>query len=151
MRRIESSVLLMTWLVGAILLVGCDSNASANRANGNKDDLQALGGAYHAYHDRNGQGPDSADDLINMLDDSAKQQEFANSTACQKLKSGEFVLNPRIQFREAKDLTKIPLLYEKQVPTAGGLVILGDASAQNMTAEEFKNLDIGDAARAEKK
>ncbi len=130
--------------------VGCDSSSATGGIAGNKDDLQSLGVAYHSYHDRNGQGPDSVDDLINMLTDPAKQQDFIDSTAGKKLKSGEFVLNPRIQFRKAKDLSNIPLIYEKQVPSEGGVVVLGDATAKEMTAAEFRQLDSGDEARADK-
>jgi hypothetical protein len=150
MIRIRSVFCFVAVLVMAVGFGGCNSSSTGGSAS-NKDDLQALGGAYHAYHDSHGQGPKSADDLIDMLTDSAKKEEFANSVACKKLKSGEFVLNPGIQFRKAKDLGNTPILYEKKVPSEGGLVVLGDAVTKTMTAAEFKKLDSGDEARAESK
>jgi hypothetical protein len=149
MRRIVLTAYFVAAMIMATCLSGCGSATSTGDALGNDDDLQALGVAYHSYHDRHGKGPDSAEDLINMLTDPAKKQDFSNSAACKKLLSGDFVLNPRIQFREAKDLANIPLIYEKQVPTDGGIVVLGDATAKKLTAAEFKQLDKGDDARAE--
>lgn len=143
MHRIALSVLTVIAMITGF--VGCGSEPS----NENLFDLQGLGVAYHAYHAKTEQGPDSADDLINMLTDPAKKQEFENSSACKKLKSGEFVLNPRIQFRKAKDITIIPIIYEKQVPTDGGIVVMCDGSTKRVTAAEFKQLDNGDYTRAE--
>ncbi len=136
----------MTMIV-AICFVGCDS--SKLPVNSNKEDLQALGAAYHFYHDVNGKGPSSTDDLASMLTDANERKEFEESTACKKLESGEFILNPRLQFREAEDLGNVPLVYEKQVPLARGIVVLGDATIRTLTAEEFKQLDSGDEARAQ--
>lgn len=150
MYRFAICVYVAIVLIVTASLVGCQSATTTEGASSNVDDLQALGVVYHSYHDSNGQGPDSADDLINMLSDPAKKEEFAKSAACKKLKSGDFVLNPRIQFREANDLANIPLIYEKQAPTDGGIVVLGDATAKKMTAAEFKQLDSGDEARAAK-
>lgn len=148
MCRIDISAYVAIVIVATASLIGCHSETTTEGAKSNVDDLQALGVVYHSYHDRNGKGPESADDLINMLSDPAKKEEFAKSTACKKLKSGDFVLNPRIQFREAKDLANIPLIYEKQAPTDGGIVVLGDATAKKMSAAEFQQLDSGDEARA---
>jgi hypothetical protein len=150
MYRVGIPIYFTAVIIMATCIGGCDSSKSTGGAQSNRDDLISLGVAYHAYHDRNGQGPDSADDLINMLTDPTKKQDFSNSTACKKLKSGEFVLNPRIRFREAKDLANTPILYERNVPAAGGIVVLGDATAKEMTPAEFKQLDNGDDARAEK-
>ncbi|MBX7104728.1 MAG: hypothetical protein K1X57_11650 [Gemmataceae bacterium] len=157
MQRVGFPFYFAAMIVMVVGLGGCGSSSSTGGkgpgggSKGNKDDLAALGVAYHAHHDMKGQGPDSADDLINMLTDPAKRQDFASSEACKKLKSGEFVLNPRIQFREVKNLGNVAIIYEKKAPTDGGFVVLGDATTKELTAAEFKQLDSGDDARAKKK
>ncbi len=154
----------MTWLkatlvLASVIVLGCNpspptggTKAGADKSGGAKfsakDELAGLGVAYHGHHSANNQGPDTADDLINLISAPDKRESFAKSEACQRLKAGDYVINPRLQFRKVKDLGKVAILYEKKVPAEGGIVVLGDGTAVEMKAADFAKLDTGDDARA---
>lgn len=119
---------------------GCTGTSSSS-SGGARDDLAGLGGAYHAFHDMNKKGPTSVDDLIQMLPAGEKRDSFTSSDACKKLQSGAYVINPGLSFRDIKDLSRVAILYEKDVATKGGFVVLGDASVVEMKPAEFSALD----------
>jgi hypothetical protein len=129
----------------ALTVAGCGGTSStgAGSSADTRDDLAGLGGAYHAFHDRNKQGPKSVDDLIQMLPEGEQRNSFTTSQACKRLQSGDYVLNPGLSFRDIKDLSRVAILYEKDVPTKGGLVVLGDASVVEMKPADFASLNVG--------
>ncbi len=149
-------------LVGLLSVIpGCGSPASATNANakqGNKkaeeptvkidEELRGLGVAYHAYHDGKRMGPSSAEDMLNFISSPEGKEKFTKSDAYKLLKSGEIVINPRLQFRSVKDLGKTYLFYEKKVPKEGGYVVLGTAEVVRIKPEAFANLEKGDEGRA---
>jgi hypothetical protein len=122
-------------LVLALLASGCGRvRQAADRAK-KSNDLKQLGLMYHSYLDANHKGPASADELMTMASDPGAK------AVVQMVKDGKYVL---IWGTTIAEMQKNPqgstgtvLGYEAGAPTAGGLVLMGDASVRNMTAAEF--------------
>jgi hypothetical protein len=87
-----------------------------------------------AYHDclSTGRPPSKPEDLYGLL-------EGPQTSPSQGLASGKYVVfwNARIE-NMPQGTSNTVLGYYKDVPTAGGPVMMGDGGTRVMTAEEFK-------------
>jgi hypothetical protein len=118
-----------------LLLLGCggvarvrEAAARAKKAN----QMKLVGLAYHDYQDNKGQPPAQAADLLPLLS--------TEPDAAQALQSGDVVVlwGAKVP-QDFPDGTSLTVLgYDKDVPTKGGLVLMGDGAVQNMTAAEFQ-------------
>jgi hypothetical protein len=121
--------------VMALLAPGCGRVRDAADRAKKSNDLKQLGLMYHNYILTNKKGPASADDLKSVT---GSPQEQA---VVQMVKDGKYVLVWGTTIAEMQKnpggSTGTVLGYEASVPTAGGLVLMGDASVRNMTAAEF--------------
>jgi hypothetical protein len=122
-------------LVLALLAAGCGRVKNAADRAKKSNDLKQLGLMYHNYLDMNKKGPASADDLKAVT--SGPQEQ----AVVQMVKDGKYVLLwgatiPEMQQNPGGSSGTI-LGYEAGAPSAGGLVLMGDASVRNMTAAEF--------------
>jgi hypothetical protein len=123
-------------LIGVVivLLLGCGGvrNAAARVQRSNR--LKAVALAYVNYCDDNrGRPPAGAADLQKYV------SEFPEVT--QALQNGDIVVYWNV--RVPGDLiqqgsSNTVLAYEKDVPSKGGMVALGDGSVREMTAAEFQ-------------
>jgi hypothetical protein len=121
------------WLWG-VLVLGM-SVAASGCGNDQKvsNDLKQLGIAYYSYYNAVGKAPTGPKDLEPYYERDPK--------LTQALDSGQYVFLWNVSFR---DLIKgggtgatTVLAYEKDVPTRGGLVLMGDANVRRMTPQEF--------------
>jgi predicted amidohydrolase YtcJ len=130
-QRLQAVVL--TGVVIALLL-GCGGvrNAAARAQRSNR--LKAAGLAYINYCDDNrGKGPTGAQDLQKYL------TEFPDVS--QALQNGDIVIYWNVRFpddMQQQGTSNTVLGYEKDVPAKGGMVIMGDGSVREMTAQEFQ-------------
>jgi hypothetical protein len=122
-------------LMLALLASGCGRIKSAADRAKKSNDLKQLGLMYHSYLDANRKGPASADDLMTIASDPGSK------AVVQMVKDGKYVLVWGTTIAEMQKnpqgSTGTVLGYEASAPTAGGLVLMGDASVRNMTAAEF--------------
>jgi hypothetical protein len=116
------------------LLLGCggvakvrEAAARAKRAN----QLKMVGLAYHDFQNSKGKAPAAPADLLPLL--------TTDPETAQALQNGDIVILWGAQvpgdFPQGTSLTVLG--YDKDVPTKGGPVLLGDASTKIMTAAEF--------------
>jgi hypothetical protein len=121
-------------LILGLALPGCWKIQQAAERAQRSNDLKAIGLAYHNYLDSHqGQAPTRAADLQPYL------TEFPRSI--QGLNDGSIVFLYGVRVVEMPEGTsKTVLAYDKDVPTNGGLVLMGDASVQNVTAQEFQKM-----------
>ena len=115
-------------LAAVLLLAG---TSRADDVNGN--DLRQIGVAYHNHFDATMRAPAKAKDLAPYFENSKRLLNF--------LESGQIVFPYNVRLTQIINTTgasKTVLAYEKNVPAKGGWVLLADASARKMTAEEFK-------------
>jgi hypothetical protein len=113
------------------LLVGCGFRSAAQRMK-RSNQLKLIGLAYHDYYDSFAKGPSGPEDLKNYME--------GGNDAHQALVNGDFVVIWNVRIPEMVGGTGSTVLgYEKDVPSKGGLVLMGDASVQQMSADEFKN------------
>lgn len=114
-------------VVTAGMLLACHGCGRGSQAAAN--DLKEVGIMYHQYLDKSGgAGPTKAEDL----------QPFAADypQGYQGLKDGKYVFIWNA--KRPLEASKTVLGYEKDVPTKGGFVLMGDSSVKPMTADEFK-------------
>jgi hypothetical protein len=123
--------------VAALLCAGCWKVQQAAERVKRSNDLKQLVILYHNFHDSQKRGPASADELMPMA---ADPQEKA---VVQAAKDGKYVVIWGVSFGElAKGnvgMTSTVLAYEKEAPTAGGMVAMADGNVINMTATEFES------------
>lgn len=133
-------------LIGAVVLVillyssgdskqeGAKGGAKAgpppmNRALDN--DLKQIGFAYHAYLETFRKGPGRAEDLFPFL-------EGPMTSPSQALSSGRFVFFYNVRITDMLEGSSNTILaYESNAPTGGGLVLHGDGTTANISADEF--------------
>jgi hypothetical protein len=95
------------------------------------NDLKQIGIAYHNYFDSFKKGPAKAADLFDFLE---KDKRILGL-----LENKDIVFQYGVGVTDMTDGTSNTVLaYDKDVPTKGGLVLMGDASVKTMTAEDFK-------------
>jgi hypothetical protein len=99
------------------------------------NDLKQIGLAYHTYLADTNKAPAKAKDLASYLDndkrilgllDNEDVVFFFNVTTTQ-MRSGT---------------SKTVLAYEKDVPSKGGVVLMGDGSVKTMPPEEFRKATL---------
>ena len=93
-----------------------------------RDNLSAVGWAYHASLHAYGRLPRQMADLTVPLGDFPP--------AAQSLKDGEVVVLWNAEVR-GSDNSKFILGWHKDVPAKGGLVLMADGVVKHMTAGEF--------------
>jgi hypothetical protein len=135
MRNVPQRLAAVGLVLGVVaLLLGCggvgkvrEAAARAKRTN----QLKLVGLAYHSYQDNNIKPPSGVADLLPLLS--------SEPDAAQALQSGEFVIlwGAKVPQDFPQGTSVTVLGYDKDVPTKGGLVLLGDGSVQNMTLAEF--------------
>ena|SRR2546426_10163746 len=105
------------------------------------NDLKQLGLAYHGFNDKYRRGPANAEELKEFVE--------PGDPVYQKLAAGTYIFQYGMALRDMFELgtSETILAYEKDVPTKGGMVLMGDSSVQQMSAEEFKNWPRPKAAK----
>jgi hypothetical protein len=137
MTAISSKCLSVLVALAVASLTGCGGAAkmqeAANRAK-TQNDLRMIGLAFHNFSDANpGKAPAKAEDLKPYLNEAPEVYK--------KLETGEYVFVYNVSLTSMNagaGGSSTVLAYEKDVPTKGGAVVMGDASTKQMTAEEFK-------------
>ncbi len=95
------------------------------------NELKQLGLAYYSYHDANGRGPKSADDLKQYLEGKVQLVKDVND--------GVYVLFMNVQFAQLTGGTSNTILgHVHDVPTKGGVVLFADGSVRQMNVAEFQ-------------
>ena len=123
-------------LIGAIiaLLLGCGSVRNAADRAKRSNRLKAAALAYINYCDDNrGKAPAGPADLQKYV------SEFPE--VGQALQNGDIVIYWNVRFpddMQQQGTSNTVLGYEKDVPAKGGMVIMGDGSVREMTAQEFQ-------------
>jgi hypothetical protein len=95
-------------------------------------DMTLLALAYHNLAG-GGAGPKDVEDF---------QRAFQPGAAClERVRTGQVVVRwgLRIPSDFPDGMSNTVLLYEKDVPTRGGPVVMGDGSYRTMTADEFRS------------
>lgn len=102
------------------------------------NDLKDLGVALSDYFLQNKKGASRPEDLAPFLKDNPKLLD--------RLRAGDLVVlwgvSPSELRKKLGGERAYVIAYEKNAPTAGGFVLLGDALVQKVTAEEFKKLKL---------
>jgi hypothetical protein len=129
-----------------IIAIGCGKGGSDSASSSGKGgsevqvvsredrqtmtDLQQMGLAYNFYNDAMNAGPSKIDDLAPFVEN---DQRVLN-----RVKTGEIVLIWDVRLANKKAGEGLVLGYAKQVPEKGGPVVMGDATVEQMTADQFK-------------
>jgi hypothetical protein len=138
--HIGNKTLVLLLLAVALTLPGCGRIQEAAQRAQRTNDLKAIGLAYHNYVDKYGKAPTQAGDLAEFL-----AGEFPRSV--QDLNDGSVVFLYGVRPNEMVDgASQTVLAYDKDVPTNGGLVLLGDASVRIVTAQELQKMPQAKAA-----
>ena len=113
------------------LVAGCSSKPPPAPSDAGFNALQEVHGLLHASVDRAGHPPSKVSDL------ERHHNMFPNGYAA--VKSGDVVVLWGAPIQDEGDIGKneTPLAYEKNVPTAGGYVLLSAGTVKKMTADEF--------------
>ena len=119
----------------ALLAIGCGRVEKAAEKTRDTKELSQIGFLYQNYMDINNKAPASAEDLIKIAGRDRRSAQVVEAA-----KSGKYVIlwgasNPR----NGTNASNTILGYEKDAPSAGGLVLMGDGNVKNMTAEEFQS------------
>ena len=131
-----------------VLMTGCGKQGT--NADGNKgglrqpatnlqtsNDLKQLGLAYHSsYVDSTRRPPAKAQDLAPFIENDRR--------LLGRLESGEIVFRYGVTLTDMlpEGTSKTIIAYEKDAPTQGGLVALGDGFVKKVSADEFKTLKL---------
>jgi hypothetical protein len=121
-----------------VLTSGCGKVKNAADRSKKQNDLKHIGLLYQNYQDTNNKPPANADDLARMAmgDPQAGQ-------AVQLIRSGNYVVYWGTYTRSLQQnpggAGGVILGYERDAPTSGGAVMMGDGSTKIMTATEFQS------------
>lgn len=130
----------MSFIVLAVLFTaGCGKVRQAAVHKKQSNELKQIGLMYHNYLDTNaGKAPANADDLMKMA-----RGDPQTAQVVQAAKSGQYIIlwGSTMQAMRASPAgaSGTILGYEKDVPTSGGAVLMGDGSSRMMTAAEFQS------------
>jgi hypothetical protein len=117
----------------ALLSVACSGIQQAAQRQQKSNELNMIGLAYHNYCNMHQKGPVGPDDLI-------KDQPEVTAVM-QKVKNGEYTIIWNVNMSNMAQFTQgtfnTVLGYETSAPTSGGVVLMCDGAAINMTASEF--------------
>jgi hypothetical protein len=128
-RRIAGALAALA-VLACMLACGAFSGSAANQRVAN--DLKQLAIAYHNFHDSHARGPASAAEW-NKMAASPDDKALISAVA-----AGEYVFYWNVKFTALTAGTATTVLgYEKQVPTAGGLVVMADGAVVTLTPQEF--------------
>jgi hypothetical protein len=116
---------------------GCGNMRNAAARQKTANDLRQIGLSYHNFHDMKMRGPSGPEDLASVPGLSAEEKALMARTG----PGGDYVvywsaLLP-LMAKKGPGASQVVLGYEKKVPTEGGMVLMGDASVQQMTAQDF--------------
>ncbi len=134
--------------VAALLLAGCNPGTTSsgqqeasppvgsitNPAERKmaETDLQQIALAYQICHDVTGKPPSKPEDLFQYM-------EGPQGRASQGVTSGKYIVYSNVKLVPADPkISNMVVAYYKDVPTAGGLVAMGDGKVKTMTADQFK-------------
>jgi hypothetical protein len=131
--------LAITWavaLVVAVGLSGCGKMQQAAARQRAANDLKQIALLYHEYNDKHRKGPSGPDDpeFVKMVNETGAQPVLA------KVQGGDYVFFWDVKLGDlgkGAGMSQTVLGYEKDAPTAGGLVVMGDGTVKSMTAAEF--------------
>jgi hypothetical protein len=114
------------------LCVACGGVQQAAARSKRMNDMKMIGLAYHNFHDANNKPPSNAQDLLTI--------DPTVGPAVALIQSGEviFIFDAKLSDMMQQGSGSTVLAYEAKVPTAGGVVLLGDGSVKQMTAAEFQ-------------
>jgi hypothetical protein len=123
-------------VVASMLACGAIRSSAVKAKTTN--DLKQLGLAYHNFNDTNKRGPANMAEFQGFV-----VEPLEKTLVGQTGPGGQYVL---IWGVKISDMARSPqgagglvLGYEAQAPTAGGMVLMGDASVRAMTAAEFNS------------
>lgn len=101
------------------------------------EELKDLGVALIDYAIKHKKGAAGTEDLAPLLK--------GNPKLLDRLRSGDIVVVWGVSPAElGKEPSGYVVAYEKQTPTKGGYVLLGDAYVKKVTAAEFKKLELAE-------
>lgn len=130
--RIPVFLALCACLAGA----GCNKLRNTALKQVKVNDLVTVGQLYGKYYEDKGYAPQSADDLFTLARGNPQAEE-----ALQKVRDGEYVFywgaNLKAISRTRSGFTSTVLGYEKDAPTAGGVVVMAEYTAQEMAPPVF--------------
>jgi hypothetical protein len=92
------------------------------------DALADLGGVYHNYVNEQGEPPARFADLKNYKPD---------SKGVKAVEAGDILVIWNAKLLDTPEAAKSVLAYERDVPSRGGRVLLGDGDIRVMTPKEF--------------
>lgn len=129
------------------LAIGC---GKAKNAKGPKEspelaarkqqvnDLKQIGLMYHNYLSvSKDKAPQNADDFMKPTGHSSVDADLAR--VAEKVKSGQYVLIYGLTMKDMLKSGSSIVAYEKDAPSQGGAVMMGDLSVRYMTATEFQS------------
>lgn len=127
-------------LICGVAVLGC-SSSSSNPSDGvpsKEDHLMEVGGLISSYSGEFKKGPAKAADLARY------EQGYPLGLAA--IKSGDIVViwGAKMEMNEGGGPSTLPpnvIAYGKDVPTAGGSVLLQNGTVKQMTADEFKTAE----------
>jgi hypothetical protein len=136
---------LVLLLAPLFLLLGCSGKSDKNGKGGDgssdaarSGDVKTVGMALLDYSDSNKKGPARVEDLVEYLMNDEK--------LIAQVRSGDIVAVWNVS---VIDLNTKPggspsyvIAYEKDVPTKGGFVVMGDTSVKKVSPDEFKTLKL---------
>jgi hypothetical protein len=128
--RCIATVLVVVSLLPSMACMGKIQQAAQKQKE--RNDLMQIGLTYHNYYDSNGKSPATLDDFIKFAQSSDPPNVIAD------LQSGKYVIYLGVDIKKLPDGQANTVLgYDANVPTAGGPVLMADASTREMTATEF--------------